>query len=232
MFERLIGLIGEENLKKIESKKILLIGVGGVGSYALEALVRNGFSDLTLVDFDTIDLTNLNRQLITNTSNIGKYKVDEAKNRVLLINPSIKVKTIKEKLNKENIKSLLDQNFDYIIDACDALDVKFALMENSLHYSYKLISSMGTAKKTDPTKLEITTLDKTNNDPIARLLRSKVRKAHINKKLYVVSSTEVPKQINMLGTANLVPSAAGLLCVSYIFNDIIKTNNNITLDVR
>lgn len=222
MFERLIGLIGEEKLKEIERKKILLIGVGGVGSYALEALIRNGFYDITIVDFDTIDLSNLNRQLITDSTNIGKYKVDEAKKRALLINPNINIQVINEKLNKENLRNLLNQNFDYIIDACDTLDVKFALMENSLHYSYKLISSMGTAKKTDPTKLEITTLDKTNNDPIARLLRNKVRKAHINKKIYVVSSTEVPKQINMLGTANLVPSVAGLLCASFIFNDIIK----------
>lgn len=222
MFERLIGLIGEEKLKEIERKKVLLIGVGGVGSYALEALIRNGFYDITIVDFDTIDLSNLNRQLITDSTNIGKYKVDEAKKRALLINPNIKIQAINEKLNKENLRNLLSQNFDYIIDACDTLDVKFALMENSLHYSYKLISSMGTAKKIDPTKLEITTLDKTNNDPIARLLRNKVRKAHINKKIYVVSSTEVPKQINMLGTANLVPSVAGLLCVSFIFNDIIK----------
>ena len=222
MFERLIGLIGEEKLKEIERNKILLIGVGGVGSYALEALIRNGFYDITIVDFDTIDLSNLNRQLITDSTNIGKHKVDEAKKRALLINPNINIQAINEKLNKENLRNLLNQNFDYIIDACDTLDVKFALMENSLHYSYKLISSMGTAKKTDPTKLEITTLDKTNNDPIARLLRNKVRKAHINKKIYVVSSTEVPKQINMLGTANLVPSVAGLLCVSFIFNDIIK----------
>lgn len=222
MFERLIGLIGEEKLKEIERKKVLLIGVGGVGSYALEALIRNGFYDITIVDFDIIDLSNLNRQLITDSTNIGKFKVDEAKKRALLINPNIKIQTINEKLNKENLKNLLNQNFDYIIDACDTLDVKFALMENSIHYSYKLISSMGTAKKIDPTKLEITTLDKTNNDPIARLLRNKVRKAHINKKIYVVSSTEVPKQINMLGTANLVPSVAGLLCVSFIFNDIIK----------
>lgn len=222
MFERLIGLIGEEKLKEIERKKILLIGVGGVGSYALEALIRNGFYDITIVDFDTIDLSNLNRQLITDSTNIGKYKVDEAKKRALLINPNINIQVINEKLNKENLRNLLNQNFDYIIDACDTLDVKFALMENSLHYSYKLISSMGTAKKIDPTKLEITTLDKTNNDPIARLLRNKVRKAHVNKKIYVVSSTEVPKQINMLGTANLVPSVAGLLCVSFIFNDIIK----------
>lgn len=222
MFERLIGLIGEEKLKEIERKKVLLIGVGGVGSYALEALIRNGFFDITIVDFDIIDLSNLNRQLITDSTNIGKYKVDEAKKRALLINPNINIQTINEKLNKENLRNLLNQNFDYIIDACDTLDVKFALMENSIHYSYKLISSMGTAKKIDPTKLEITTLDKTNNDPIARLLRNKVRKAHINKKIYVVSSTEVPKQINMLGTANLVPSVAGLLCVSFIFNDIIK----------
>ncbi|CDB28910.1 putative uncharacterized protein [Firmicutes bacterium CAG:582] len=222
MFERLIGLIGEEKLKEIERKKILLIGVGGVGSYALEALIRNGFFDITIVDFDIIDLSNLNRQLMTDSTNIGKYKVDEAKKRALLINPNINIQTINEKLNKENLRNLLNQNFDYIIDACDTLDVKFALMENSIHYSYKLISSMGTAKKIDPTKLEITTLDKTNNDPIARLLRNKVRKAHINKKIYVVSSTEVPKQINMLGTANLVPSVAGLLCVSFIFNDIIK----------
>ncbi len=222
MFERLIGLIGEEKLKEIKRKKILLIGVGGVGSYALEALIRNGFYDITIVDFDTIDLSNLNRQLITDSTNIGKYKVDEAKKRALLINPNINIQAINEKLNKENLRNLLNQNFDYIIDACDTLDVKFALMENSIHYSYKLISSMGTAKKIDPTKLEITTLDKTNNDPIARLLRNKVRKAHINKKIYVVSSTEVPKQINMLGTANLVPSVAGLLCVSFIFNDIIK----------
>lgn len=222
MFERLVGLIGEEKLKEIERKKVLLIGVGGVGSYALEALIRNGFYDITIVDFDIIDLSNLNRQLITDSTNIGKYKVDEAEKRALLINPNIKIQTINEKLNKENLKNLLNQNFDYIIDACDTLDVKFALMENSIHYSYKLISSMGTAKKIDPTKLEITTLDKTNNDPIARLLRNKVRKAHVNKKIYVVSSTEVPKQINMLGTANLVPSVAGLLCVSFIFNDIIK----------
>ncbi len=222
MFERLIGLIGEEKLKEIERKKVLLIGVGGVGSYALEALIRNGFYDITIVDFDIIDLSNLNRQLITDSTNIGKYKVDEAKKRALLINPNINIQAINEKLNKENLRNLLNQNFDYIIDACDTLDVKFALMENSIHYSYKLISSMGTAKKIDPTKLEITTLDKTNNDPIARLLRNKVRKAHVNKKIYVVSSTEVPKQINMLGTANLVPSVAGLLCVSFIFNDIIK----------
>ena len=222
MFERLIALIGEDKLKEIKEKKILLIGVGGVGSYALEALIRNGFSKITIVDYDKIDISNLNRQLITNSKNIGEYKVNEAKRRALLINPVAEIEIFNQRLDKENLLAILDNDFDYIIDACDTLEVKFALIENSLHYKYKLISSMGTAKKFDPTKLEITTLDKTFNDPIARILRSKVKHAHINKKVHVVSSTEVPKEMDVLGTANLVPSVAGLLCVSYIFNDIIK----------
>ncbi len=222
MFERLIALIGEDKLKEIKEKKILLIGVGGVGSYALEALIRNGFSKITIVDYDKIDISNLNRQIITNSKNIGEYKVNEAKKRALLINPDAEIEIFNQRLDKENLLAILDNDFDYIIDACDTLEVKFALIENSLHYKYKLISSMGTAKKFDPTKLEITTLDKTFNDPIARILRSKVKHAHINKKVHVVSSTEVPKEMDVLGTANLVPSVAGLLCVSYIFNDIIK----------
>lgn len=222
MFDRLITLIGKENYEIIKSKKILLIGVGGVGTYSLEALVRNGFSDITIVDFDKIDITNLNRQLITNMNNIGCYKVLEAKKRYESINPNVNITTVIKELDEENIKELLDNNFDYVIDACDSLDVKFSLIKNSLHYNYKLISSMGTAKKLDPTKLKITTLDKTVNDPIARILRNKVRKAHINKKIHVVSSEEVAKDIKPLGSINLVPSVAGLLCVSYIVNDILK----------
>lgn len=222
MFDRLISLIGDENLKKIQEKKVLLIGVGGVGTYALESLVRNGFVDITIIDFDTIDITNLNRQLITNKDNIGKYKVDEAKKRCESINPNVKITPIKIKLNKDNIIDILNNNYDYIIDACDTVEVKFALIENKTNFNYKLITSLGTAKKLDPTKLEITTLDKTINDPLARILRKKVKDAHINKKVYVVSSIENPKKINVLGSTSLVPATSGILCVSYILNDILK----------
>lgn len=222
MFDRLISLIGEDKFADIQNKKILLIGVGGVGSYALEALVRNGFTKITIIDYDKIDITNLNRQLITNSNNVGHSKVIEAILRAKLINPNILIDGVEKCLKKDNLDEILNLNFDYIIDACDTLDVKFALMEKSLHYNYKLISCMGTAKKVDPTKLCITTLDKTSNDPIARILRKKVKEAHINKKLWVVSSTEVSKNIDALGTANLVPSVAGLLCVSYIVNDILN----------
>lgn len=226
MFERLITLIGTNNFKQINDKKVLLIGLGGVGSYSLEALVRNGFTHITVIDYDRIDITNLNRQLITTSNNIGHSKVIEAILRAKSINPDIEIDGIEKKLSKDSLGDILKLEYDYIIDACDDIDVKFALMEQSLHYRYKLISSMGTAKKLDPTKLSITTLDKTSNDPLARILRKKVKDAHINKKLWVVSSDEVPKNISALGTANLVPSVAGLLCVSYILNDIIKNNSN------
>ena len=223
MFERLIQLIGEDKFNEIQNKKILLIGVGGVGSYALEALVRNGFTNITIIDFDTIALSNLNRQLITNAHNIGQSKVIEGILRAKRINPNILIDGIEKRLTIDNLPQILDLNYDYIIDACDDINIKFELIQKSLKYNYKLISSMGTAKKLDPTKLEITTLDKTNNDPLARILRKKVKDAKINKKIHVVSSTEVPLNIDTLGTANLVPSVAGLLCVSYIVNDIIKT---------
>lgn len=222
MFDRLISLIGEDKYKLIQGKRILLIGVGGVGSYALEALVRNGFNNITIVDYDTIDITNLNRQLITNSANIGHSKVIEGILRAKSVNPDILINGQETRLTSDNIDILLNVGYDYIIDACDSIDLKFALMEKSLKYNYKLITCMGTAKKIDPTKLKITTLDKTFNDPLAKILRKKVKDAKINKKFYCISSEEVPIDIKELGTANLVPSVAGLLCVSYIFNDIIK----------
>lgn len=222
MFDRLIKLIGIDKFNSIQSKNILLIGVGGVGSYALESLVRNGFTNITVIDFDIVDITNLNRQLITNTSNIGNKKCEEAVLRAKLINNNVLINGLGIKVDDSNIDDILSNNYDYVIDACDDINVKFLLIEKSLKYNYKLISSMGTANKNDPTLLSITTLDKTNYDPLAKILRKKVKDSHINKKIYVVSSTEKPADIQFLGSNNLVPSVAGLLLVSYIYNDILK----------
>ena len=135
MFDRLIKLIGINKFKEIQSKKILLIGLGGVGSYSLESLVRNGFINITIVDFDKIDITNLNRQLITNQDNIGLNKVDEAIKRAKCINKDININGLNIRLDKENIKELLDNNYDYIIDACDDIDVKVQLMYYSMKYN-------------------------------------------------------------------------------------------------
>jgi len=223
MFDRLIKLIGAYNLEKIQSKKILLIGVGGVGSSALEALVRNGFNNIDIIDFDTIDISNLNRQLITTNDNVGNLKSKEAVLRAKSINPSISINSIEKRLEVDKIDKLLSNKYDYIIDACDDIKVKFALIEKNLKYESKLITCLGTAKKIDPTKLSITTLDKTINDPLARILRKMTKDAHINQKnVKVVSSTELPRKTEGLGTASFVPNTAGILCVNYIFNDIIK----------
>lgn len=222
MFDRLIALIDESNYNKIKQQKILLVGVGGVGSYALETLVRNGFTNITIIDYDKIDITNLNRQLITNNQNIGHSKVIAGILRSKSINPDILIDGIENKLTEANIEEILALNFDYVIDACDDINIKFLLMLKKEQYKYQLISSMGTAKKLDPTKLKITTLDKTTNDPLARILRKKVKDAKIKYKINVVSSDEVPLPIKTLGSANLVPSVAGILCVSYIINDLIK----------
>ncbi len=222
MFDRLIALIDESNYNKIKQQKILLVGVGGVGSYALETLVRNGFTNITIIDYDKIDITNLNRQLITNNQNIGHSKVIAGILRSKSINPDILIDGIENKLTEANIEEILALNFDYVIDACDDINIKFLLMLKKEQYKYQLISSMGTAKKLNPTKLKITTLDKTTNDPLARILRKKVKDAKIKYKINVVSSDEVPLPIKTLGSANLVPSVAGILCVSYIINDLIK----------
>ena len=224
MFDRLIKLIGEDNFNKIQNTRVLLIGVGGVGSAALETLVRNGFTKIQIIDYDTVDITNLNRQLITDSSNIGEIKVNEAYKRAKLINPDIKLSCQNIKLTVDNLVTILDSGFDYVIDACDDMNVKFELIRLSLKMDYKLIESMGTAKKLDPTKLSITTLDKTEYDPIAKILRKRCRDEHINTKVRVVSSNERPVDIKEKATSSLVPNTAGIYLISYVINDILRDN--------
>ena len=223
MFDRVISLIGEDNFLKLQKVKVLIVGVGGVGGYALETLARSGITNIDIIDYDKIELSNLNRQVIATTSNINNYKVDEAKSRVLSINPNISIKIYKDFLNKENIDRYINNNYDYIIDACDSVDTKIELIKKSVNDNFKLISCMGTAKKIDPTKLSITTLDKTNYDPLAKVLRKKIKDLNINlKRIKVVSSTEKIIDCETLGSLMLVPSTAGILCAKYIIDDIIE----------
>ena len=222
MFERVISLIGNEKFKKLESIKVLIVGCGGVGGYALETLVRSGITNIDIIDFDVIDITNLNRQIITNKENIGIKKVLAAKNRVLSINPNLNINTYEIFLDKDNIHDILKNNYDYIIDACDNVDTKIELIKRSVNNNYKLISSMGTAKKMDPTKLSITTLDKTNYDKLAKVIRKKVKDLKINKKINVVSSTEEVIKCDTLGSFMMVPATAGILCAKYVIDDVIN----------
>lgn len=223
MFERIINLIGKDNFNKIQNKKILIVGCGGVGGYALETLVRSGINYIDIIDFDKIDISNLNRQIITNKSNINKLKVEESKKRALLINSNMNINIYPIFLDKNNINGILSNNYDYIIDACDSVDTKLELIKQSINKTFKLISCMGTAKKIDPTKLCITTLDKTNYDPLAKVMRKRVKDLKINlKKIKVVSSTEQPINCKSLGSFMMVPATAGILCAKYVIEDIIN----------
>ena len=220
MFERLISLIGKDKFGKLQKANVLLVGLGGVGGYALEALVRSGIINITIVDGDKVEESNLNRQIISSNNNIGKSKVEAAKERALEINPNLNIDTKELFIDKDNFDTIMDKKYDYVIDACDDLKVKILLIKNA--NKYKLISSMGTANKFDPSKFEITTLDKTSNDPIARILRRKMKELKIKRKFKVVSSSESPSQKDKLGTNSFIPGIAGLLCASYVVNDITK----------
>jgi len=224
MFERLLSLITNEQWQKIEQAKILLVGVGGVGGYALESLVRSGFRDITIVDGDFIAESNLNRQIIAKTDNLGCLKVMEAKKRALDICPDIVIHPIPSFLTPNNFANIIYQNYDYIIDACDDIPVKVQLIKYALEKHIKLITCLGTGRKIDPTKLEITFLNKTFNDPLAKKLRHELRCQNLSLAIPVLFSKEeaIPTK-EMIGSAIFVPASAGILLANYVFMDILKS---------
>lgn len=223
MFDREIRLIGLEKYDLIKSKTVAIIGLGGVGGYALETLVRSGIENIILVDYDTIDISNINRQIIATTKNIGTKKIEAAKLRALEINPNCKITTLDLKLNEDNIDSLFNFKIDYIIDACDTISVKKRLILECHKRKIKLISSMGSGNKLDPTKFSICDIRKTSYDPIAKIIRKFVIENKIKEKVMVVSSTEAPKKIEgVISSISYVPSVVGIYLTTYVINDIIK----------
>lgn len=221
MFERVEEFLGKDSLIKLNNTCVLIVGLGGVGGYAMESLVRSGIGKFILIDFDKIDITNLNRQIITNQSNIGLFKVDIAKERIMAINPNCHVDVEKIFLNKETISILDKYKFDYIVDACDSTDAKKLLIDYALEHNIKLIASMGTANKIDPTKLEIIDIRKTSYDPLAKILRKYVMDKKTNQKVMVISSTEAPIRKDKLSSLTFVPATSGILCAKYIVKDIV-----------
>lgn len=230
MFERLITLIGEDNVNKLKKANVLIVGLGGVGGYALEALVRSDVYNLTIVDGDVVELSNLNRQIISKQDVVGKPKAIVAQTRALEINPDINLRVINEFITEDNFSLLKIDEYDYVIDACDDLNLKMLLIKNA--DKYKLISSMGTANKMDMTRFKITTIDKTSYDPLAKIIRKKIKDEKIRTKFKVVSSDEkVIKNGTKLGTIAYMPAVSGLLCASYVISDIIENNwkNNVLI---
>ncbi len=221
MYDRFIKLIGIDKFNILKNKKVLLVGLGGVGGYAFEALVRSGIGTIVIVDYDIIDITNLNRQIITNKNNIGLLKVDEAYNRAKIINEDINIIKYNCFLNKDNIDNIITSDIDYVIDACDSVNTKETIILKCLKENIKFISSMGTANKFRPELLTITDIRKTSYDKLAKKIRNFVNKNHIKGKITVVSSSEDIKHLDGLGSTSYVPAVAGLMCASYVINDIL-----------
>ena len=226
MFSRLELLVGDK-INEIKTKKVLIIGLGGVGSYAVEALVRSGIENFIIVDYDKIDISNLNRQLMTNQSNIGNFKTDEIEKRVLSINPNCRIEKITKKIDMDNISELFNSNIDYVIDACDTLSVKLELIRICKKKDIKLISSMGTGNKMDPSKLKIMDIRKTSYDPLAKRIRKMVKDERIKGKVLVVASDEkgFTKVEKTIPSNSFVPATSGLLLASYIIRDIVGDIN-------
>lgn len=224
MFDRLKVLVDDETFEKIINTNILLIGLGGVGGACFEALVRLGIKKITVVDGDIFDETNLNRQILATTSEIGNKKVFSADLRAKNINHDISVECIDLFLNDDNIDKIDFTKYQYVIDCCDTVSTKILLVEKAIQNKVKIISCMGTGNRFDPTKLEITNIWKTENDPLARVIRKLLRERNINYKLPVVSSKEVPIKIHSRtpGSTSFVPNVAGFYLASFVFNDIIK----------
>ena len=216
-------ILGKDNIDKIVNSRVLLVGIGGVGGSSLEMLVRLGINNITIVDFDKFEESNLNRQMLSLEDNIGIDKVEEAKKRVISINKNCNINIYNKKVDDEFINKL-DSNYDYIIDACDDINAKVLLIEFAINNNIKIISCCGTGNRIDPSKLYITNIWKTEYDPLAKKLRYELRKKNIKYKLPVVSSKEIPiiKESGYVGSTPMVPNAAGILLVSDIVKDIIQ----------
>lgn len=220
MNERTKILIGREGLAKLANARVALFGVGGVGGFVLEALVRSNIGHLDIYDFDTIAESNLNRQIIAHRDNIGQLKVEVARERALSINPSLDINSYALKVMPDNIPPL---NYDYVVDCIDMTSCKLALIKECSDKHIPIISSMGTGKKLDPTKLVLTDIYKTHTCPLAKAVRMGCKKLGI-KHLKVVFSTEEPLSTNSeeIGTMIFVPASAGLLIASAVVKDLLE----------
>ena len=222
-YTRTIAVLGEAAIKKLKNTRVAVFGVGGVGSYTVEALARAGVGAIDLIDNDTFNVTNINRQLYATHKTIGQYKVDVARERILDINPECKVTVHKMFYLPENADRLDLSQYDYIVDAIDTVAAKVELIVRADKVGTKIISSMGTGNKLHPELFEIADIYKTSVCPLAKVMRTRLKKEGI-KKLKVVYSKEEPikNDDNVIGSVPFVPSVAGLIIASEVVKELIN----------
>ena len=224
-FSRTEMLIGKENIEKLKESKVAIFGIGGVGSYVVEALTRAGIGKFILVDNDTVAISNLNRQIIATRKTIGRLKVDVAKERILEINPDACIETYNEFFLPKSM-DIFDNTVDYVVDCVDTVSAKIELVLRANKFNVPIISSMGTGNKLNPEMFEVTDIYKTSVCPLAKVMRKELRNKGI-KKLKVVYSKEEPiKPVEGIdgtkGSISFVPSVAGLIIAGEVIKDICK----------
>lgn len=216
-------LINAEKFTKLQNSNILIVGVGGVGGYALEVLTRAGIGNFTIVDGDKVDITNINRQIIATHSTIGKCKVDVFTERMKDINPNVNIRPLNIRFNTDSCDLIFDRSYDYIIDAIDSVQDKLLLILTANQKNIDIISAMGAGNKTELVDFQIMDIFKTTNDKLAKKMR-KLLKDNGIKHLNVVSNNAVPKQIegNTIGSISYMPPLAGIKLGGYVINQLIK----------
>ncbi|MBS6440857.1 MAG: tRNA threonylcarbamoyladenosine dehydratase [Coprobacillus sp.] len=225
--ERTALIYGKETLEALENKKVMVVGLGGVGGYVVEALTRMGIGHFILIDHDVVSESNINRQLIATYQTIGQKKIDVMKERMLTIQPEVDVKALDMFVLPENIDSINFEGVDYIVDAIDCVTAKIALILKAKELNIPIISSMGTGNKVNPALLEITDIYKTSMCPLAKVMRHELKKRGIKKLKVLYSKEEQQKNIivdgkkRAPGSTPFVPSSAGLLIASEVTADLI-----------
>lgn len=230
IYERTELLLGQEAMDCLAKSKVAVFGVGGVGGYVVEALVRSGVGEIHIIDSDKVCPSNINRQVIATNKTIDKYKVDVMEERIKDINPDITVYKYPIFYLPDSNDEIPFESFDYIVDAIDTVTAKIDIIMKAKELNIPIISAMGCGNRLDPTKLVITDIYKTKNDPLAKVMRHELKKRRI-KKITVVASTELPIKPNkelkdgkriVPGSSAFVPSAAGLFIASHIVRQLSK----------
>lgn len=221
-FSRSSRILGEHKMEKLNKSSVIVFGIGGVGGAVLEALVRGGVGTVAVVDKDTVDITNINRQIIATNDNIGKKKVDVAEKRALSINPNINFKKYDLFYLPETAEEIDLSQYDFIVDAIDNVTAKLELIERAYKLNVPVISSMGTGNKLHPELFEITDINKTSVCPLARVMRRELKNRGV-KKLTVVYSKEEPvkTESSVPGSVSFTPPVAGYLMAGYVINKLI-----------
>ena len=222
-FSRSSRILGEQKMEKLNKSSVIVFGIGGVGGAVLEALVRGGVGTVAVVDKDTVDITNINRQIIATNDNIGEKKADAAEKRALSINPNINFKKYDLFYLPETAKEINLSEYDFIVDAIDNVTAKLELIERANKLKIPVISSMGTGNKLHPELFEITDINKTSVCPLARVMRRELKNRGV-KKLTVVYSKEEPikTENSVPGSVSFTPPVAGYLMASYVINKLLE----------